>query len=181
MSSQSPDGKRLPVRVFGLTEKELGALRDLALKKYGKPSVSLLAKKLLQAQLAPPTEPELVKLPSPKCRKRITLRLPDKDRAYLEAAAEQGRSTINDVARDIIQSHIYRHPVLTAYEAEVLYQSNHQLLLIGRNVNQIARRMNAGENVSLSSKQIADLKEFIDAHTGKVGRVLQTNRRRKRE
>ena len=43
--------KRRPVRVFGLTESELEALRNLALKKYGKDSVSLLAKKLLQAQL----------------------------------------------------------------------------------------------------------------------------------
>ena len=42
--------KRRPVRVFGLTESELEALRNLALKKYGKDSVSLLAKKLLQAQ-----------------------------------------------------------------------------------------------------------------------------------
>ena len=62
----------------------------------------------------------------------------------------------------------------------MLYQSNYQLLLIGRNINQIARRLNAGENVSLSSQQITDLKNFIDVHIGKVNHLLQIHRRRKR-
>lgn len=172
--------KSQPVRVFGLTVAELDALRELARQQYGKPSVSLLAKKLLQAQLGAPAEPEAVDLPPPKSSKRITVRLPDKDRAYLEAAADQRRGTINDVARDIIQSHIYQHPMLSAYEADTLYQSNYQLLLIGRNINQIARHLNAGENVSLSSQQIADLKMVIDAHLDKVNHVLQIHRRRKR-
>ena len=166
--------------VYGLSDKEIKALRELAQKRYGKPSVSLLAKKLLQAQLETPAEPEAVKLPPPKSRRRITVRLPDKDRAYLEAAAEQRRGSINDVARDIIQSHIYQHPMMSTYEADMLYQSNYQLLLIGRNINQIARRLNAGENVSLSSQQIADLKMVIDAHLDKVNHVLQIHRRRKR-
>lgn len=179
MSVENKEKSR-PVRVFGLTVAELEALRELALHKYGKASVSLLAKKLLQEQLAAPAEPEAVRLPPPKYRRRITVSLPDKDRAYLEAAAGQGRSSINDVVRDIIQSHIYRHPMLSAYEADVLYQSNHQLLLVGRNLNQIARRLNAGENVSLNSRRIAELKTFIDGHLQKVGRVLQANRRRMR-
>ncbi len=152
--------KNRPIRVFGLSVTELDALRELALKRYGKASVSLLAKKLLQAQLEAQAEPEMVKLPPPKHNRRITVRLPDKDRAYLEAAAEQRRGTINDVARDIIQSHIYRHPMLSAYEADTLYQSNYQLLLIGRNINQIARRLNAGENASLNSRQITELKKI---------------------
>lgn len=167
--------------VYGLSDEEIKALRELAFKRYGKASVSLLAKKLLQAQLVPADEPEPVKLPPPKCKKRITLRLPDKDRAYLEAAADTRRGSINDVVRDIIQSHISHYPILSAFEADVLSQSNYQLVMIGRNLNQIARRLNAGENVSLSSQQITDLKKFIEAHVGKVNHVLQTNRRRKRE
>ena len=35
--------KSQPIRVFGLTVTELEALRELALRRYGKPSVSLLA------------------------------------------------------------------------------------------------------------------------------------------
>ena len=135
----------------------------------------------LFAELEAAAEPEPARLPPPKCRKRITLRLPDKDRAYLEAAAAARRGSVNDAARDIIQSHISQHPILSAHEADALSQSNYQLVMIGRNLNQIARRLNAGENVSLSGRQIDELKRFIEAHVGKVNHVLQTNRRRKRE
>ncbi|QEY25794.1 plasmid mobilization relaxosome protein MobC [Neisseria zalophi] len=169
------------IDVYGLSDAEIKTLREIAYKLYGKASVSLLAKKLLQKKLQAAAEPEPIQLPPPKCQKRITLRLPDKDRAYLEAAADKRRGTINDVARDIIQSHISHHPILSAFETDTLSQSNYQLVMIGRNLNQIARRLNAGENVSLNSQQIGELKKFIDAHVGKVNHVLQTNRRRKRE
>lgn len=175
--SYSSVSKSQPIRVFGLSHEELEALRELAYQKYGKASISLLARKLLQAQLNQPNEPEPVNLPAPRHRKRITLRLPDKDRAYLEAAAVLRRGSINDVARDIIQSHIYRHPMLSAYEADALYQSNYQLLRIGRNLNQIARQLNAGEQASLNSQQLSDLKVFIEAHVGKVNHALQIHRR----
>ena len=39
------------IDVYGLADAEIEALREIALKKYGKASVSLLAKKLLQEQL----------------------------------------------------------------------------------------------------------------------------------
>lgn len=172
--------KRPPVRVFGLNTDEQAALRGLARQRFGKASLSLLAKKLLQAELQQPQTVEPLKLPPPKCARRITLRLPDKDRAYLEAAAAVRRGSINDVVRDIIQSHIYQHPMISAHEADALYQSNYQLLTIGRNLNQIARRLNAGENASLTGNDIAALKAYIDAHTSKVAAVLQTHRRRKR-
>ena len=169
-----------PVRVFGLNTDEQAALRGLARQRFGKASLSLLAKKLHQAELQQPQTVEPLNLPPPKCARRITLRLPDKDRAYLEAAAAVRRGSINDVVRDIIQSHIYQHPMISAHEADALYQSNYQLLTIGRNLNQIARRLNAGENASLTGNDIAALKAYIDAHTSKVAAVLQTHRRRKR-
>lgn len=170
--------KCVAVRVFGLKESQTEALRVLALHKYGKASVSLLAKELLLAQLAEPEEPELVKLPPPKGSKRITVRLPEKDRAYLEAAAVQHRSSVNSIVRDIVQSYIRKHPMLSAAEVEALYQSNYQLLSIGRNLNQVARQLNMGESVSITSEHIKELTRIISQHTSKVGDVLKTNRKR---
>ena len=166
--------KRRPVRVFGLTENELETLSQLALQKYGKASVSLLAKKLLQAQLAEQEEPELVKLPPPQGSKRITVRLPEKDRSYLEIAAVQHRSSVNDVVRDIVQAYIRKHPSLSAAEVEVLYQSNYQLLSIGRNLNQVARQLNMGESASVTSEQIKELIRIINQHTEKVANQPKT-------
>ena len=174
------DDKRLALRVFGLTESELATLREIACKEYGRPSVSLLAKNMLKARLDAPEEPELVRLPPPKSNKRITVRLPEKDRAYLEEAAKRRGGTINDAIRDIIQTHISRHPILSAVELDELHHSNYQLLSIGRNLNQIAHKLNAGEPVSLTSQYIAELREIINNHTERVGRVLHTQRRRKK-
>lgn len=178
MNKTTDNDKRQVLRVFGLDESELEALRKLAEKEYGKASVSLLAKKLLKARLEVPEEPALVSLPPPKGSKRITVRLPEKDRAYLEAAAEQHKCSVNDIVRDIVQSHVRKHPMLSTTEVEILQQSNYQLVSIGRNLNQIARQLNMGEGVSLTSEQINALSQFIRQHTQRVSDVLRTNRKR---
>ena len=166
------------IDVYGLTADEVKALRCIALKRYGKASVSLLAKKALLAMLET-GEPvaDMQPDPSGKRTRRITLNLPVRDCRYLDAAAKERHGSVNDTGRDIIQSHIRRHPFISQREADALYQSNAQLLRIGRNINQIARQMNAGENISLTTRHILDLKAFIDAHTETVARVLSNNRR----
>lgn len=166
------------IDVYGLTDEELSALRELAAEKYGKASVSLLAKKLLLAQLEEKANPTIDTFPSVAGRKRITLRLPERDRAYLTAVAEQNHSSINDAARDILQAHIHRTPFLADNEVQALYQSNYQLLRIGRNLNQIARQLNAGESAVITTQHIQELKAVIDAHTDRVNNVLSTNRKR---
>ena len=152
------NGKSSPIRVFGLSESEQSSLRALAVMRYGKDSISLLLKKTAQSLLEQAAEPEPVSLPPPKSNKRITVRLPEKDRAYLEEAAKRRGGTINDAIRDIIQTHISRHPILSAVELDELHHSNYQLLSIGRNLNQIAHKLNAGEPVSLTSQYIAELR-----------------------
>jgi hypothetical protein len=57
-------------------------------------------------------------------------------------------------------------------------QSNYQLLRIGRNLNQIARQLNAGEAANLSTVKIGQLHQFIEKHTSTVHEVLRTNKRR---
>ena len=165
------------ISVYGLTHEEIRELTQLAKQRYGKASVSWMAKRLLKAQLEK-EEPELIGLPPPKSSKRVTVRLPEKDRAYLEAAAKQHKSSVNDIVRDIVQSHVRNHPMLSAAEVEVLHQSNYQLVAIGRNLNQIARNLNMGEGISLTSDQINTLSQFIKQHTQRVGDVLRTNRKR---
>lgn len=178
--NDAENGKHHPVRVFGLSESELSRLRKIAADRYGKNSVSLLLKKTAQSLLEQPPEPEPVSLPPPSCRKRITVRLPDKDRAYLEETAKRRGGTVNDAVRDIVREHISRHPVLSGIEVDELHHSNYQLLSIGRNLNQIAHRLNAGEPVSLTSQYIADLRDIILRHIEHVGRVLHTQRRRQK-
>ena len=49
---------------------------------------------------------------------------------------------------------------------------------IGGNLNQIARKLNAGETAALTSQNIAELAAFIDQHTDKVGELIRQYRKR---
>ena len=168
------------IDVYGLTDAEIETLRKIALKKYGKASVSLLAKKLLQEQLndsEPCTDGD--KHPAVTTKKtRMELRLPTSIRAYLDHTAIEQQMTPNMIVLSILMEYYDRHPVVSNNEAQTLYQSNYQLLRIGRNLNQIARQLNIGENVSITTQHIHELKAVIDAHTERVHQVLKTNRRR---
>lgn len=164
-----------PIRVFGLSRFETETLRQIALKKYGKASVSLLAKKALQAMLEtpalPPEKPNHAQHPA--ANRRITVRLPAADRSYLLRLAEVRKGTVNDAVRDIVRMYIGQNPVPSDNEIAALYQSNVQLSAIGRNLNQIARHLNAGESVSLSAKHIKELEAIIHGHTKEAGSIIK--------
>ena len=169
-----------PIRVFGLSESEQQSLRLLAVKKYGKDSLSLLAKKTLQTLLAQECpQDRQIDVQSDVLvsgSNRITLRLPETDRRYLHNLSAIRQGSINDAARDIIQMYIRQHPVPSDAEIRALYQSNTQLAAIGRNLNQIAHRLNAGESASLSARMIADLENIIRSHIAKTGNVIRAHR-----
>ena len=166
-----------PIRVFGLSRFETETLRQIALKKYGKASVSLLAKKTLQAMLESPTPPEKPNhAQHPAANRRITVRLPAADRSYLLRLAEVRKGTVNDAVRDIVHMYVGRHPGPSDNEIAALYQSNVQLSAIGRNLNQIARHLNAGESASLSSRHFKELEGIIFSHTKEVGSIIKRYR-----
>ena len=54
---------------------------------------------------------------------------------------------------------------------EALWDSTYQLRAIGRNLNQIAKRLNEGEPASVKSEQLEKLASFIYKHTAKVAAV----------
>ena len=168
------------IDVYGLADAEIEALREIALKKYGKASVSLLAKKLLQEQLnnSEQCTDSDSHLAVTARKTRMELRLPTSIRAYLNHTAITHQMTPNMIVLSILMEYYDRHPVVSNNEAQTLYQSNYQLLRIGRNLNQIARQLNIGENVSITTQHIHELKAVIDAHTERVHQVLKTNRRR---
>lgn len=162
------------IDVYGLNLNEIQQLKEIALERYGKPSVSLLARKLLQNELSQ-TKETIDKLPKAKydTKQRITLRIPSKQFDYLQNMAQQRHSSLNDVIRDVIQEFITDNPVLSNDEVQALYQSNYQLLRLGRNINQIARQLNSIMPDSFTTNQLYELSTFLQQHTDKVGHVLR--------
>lgn len=77
------------IYVYGLAADEIQQLRQIAKERYGKASVSLLAKKLLQTQI------KLLKANTHEEQlfERLTLRLPPKQQVYLTQKAKEQHST----------------------------------------------------------------------------------------
>ncbi len=62
-------------------------------------------------------------------------------------------------------------------ELRVLGESNSRLLALGRNLNQIARKINTnpGAHERLKTEQIENLSRHIAAHTAQVTGVMRAN------
>ncbi|MDK4563719.1 plasmid mobilization relaxosome protein MobC [Kingella kingae] len=153
-------------------DDEINQLKQIAQQRYGKASVSLLAKKLLQEQIRQPENLIEINQEENIENQRITLRLPPTQYTYLAHKAELQHSSLNDTVRDIIAEYITKNPTLSNAEVQAIYQSNTQLLRIGRNLNQIAKQLNNFEPTSLTSQHIANLHQYIQNHTGKVGKII---------
>ncbi|MBP6860758.1 MAG: plasmid mobilization relaxosome protein MobC [Neisseriaceae bacterium] len=162
-------------KVHGISQTDYQKLKSLAAERLGKDSVSLLAKQLLLSLLA---EGDAKEVPKAESKHRLEVKLGAHDSQYLFTASRQHGLSPNMMLVSILRGYITKHPNLSVKEIEVLYQSNGQLLRIGRNINQIARQLNAMEGVNLTSDHIAKLHTFIDEHTKRVGDVLLANRRR---
>ena len=80
---------------------------------------------------------------------------------------------------NLIRSALTREPQLGGNEIEALEQSNYQLLSIGRNLNQIARRMNEGQKQqSVEMATLEQLRDQIDLHTSEVNHLIRSNAER---
>ena len=174
--------KRLTLDILGISDADQEAIRELAIKHCGKPSISNYAKKLLCNALTEHNYQNIYDDSVVRIKKnRIEVRLYKKEIQKLSQLAQPHHMTINTFVASVIRGLLNKTPLFTAAEVEVLYQSNSQLLRIGRNLNQIARQLNSMEGGSITSEQITSLQRIIDTHTEKVGDLLLANRRRNNE
>ncbi|MCK9714586.1 MULTISPECIES: hypothetical protein [Pseudomonas] len=60
-------------------------------------------------------------------------------------------------------------------EIDALGESNYQLLALGRNLNQVARRLNEGEYEPVTLERIEALSELIRKHTGVVSQAIRAS------
>jgi len=76
-----------------------------------------------------------------------------------------------------MRSHLTREPQFGGQELEALIESTTQLRYIGRNLNQVAKGLNASPHERLVYKVelIERLEEAIKGHTSVVSRLLAAN------
>lgn len=107
-----------------------------------------------------------------------SLKLNPVETAFLNEAAAQADMSVSAFIRMALRSQMTKMAILNNDEVTALYQSNFQLLRIGRNLNQIARALNAQESAELTSQKIEDVQSLINEHTDKVRDLITSNQER---
>lgn len=116
-----------------------------------------------------PTKPE------PRTRFEITLSASEK--AAIQSRLDGSRS-LRDWIASAIRGALTQEPQFGAAELAALADSNYQLLALGRNLNQIARRMNERKSQDFPAKRVDDLERIIATHTREVAVVLRASTER---
>ena len=110
-------------------------------------------------------------------RRRLELRLTETEYARIEALALQQGMSANRWVIHLIRANLSGEPQFGMTELRTLGESNSRLLAIGRNLNQIARHMNAGRTLEtvVTAERIDTLTRHIKTHTALVADIMRAN------
>lgn len=108
-------------------------------------------------------------------KERLEVRFtPSEFEALNARAAAEGSSPQRWVANSVRAS-LTQKPQFTMETTQALWNSSRQLRAIGRNLNQIAKRLNNDEPGSIKTEQMEKLAGYIDDHTKKVAALLDAS------
>ena len=158
--------------IRNITEEDYATILKLAVAKTGRASLSALARALVLEHLSSYATKKQAVIPK---RKRLEIRLDDDTFSALHDVAQQSHMTTSQLASMLLEQYIDKSPKLTTAEIQALYQSNQQLLMIGRNLNQIAKALNSGLPAQLSTDAIQTLESTIKKHMETVGELISAN------
>lgn len=111
-----------------------------------------------------------------RCKKRLELRLTESEFECVRRLAEGSGNSPNTWIINLVRANLTRTPQLNFNELQTLGKSNSNLLAIGRNLNQIARWMNA--NMGSTPPElvyIERLYKHLVAHTEEVTKIMRSN------
>ncbi|HDS1667626.1 plasmid mobilization relaxosome protein MobC [Stenotrophomonas maltophilia] len=114
-----------------------------------------------------PTEPER--------KERCELLLTTSEKAGVRERADLEGCSMRRFMVDAIRAALTREPQFGMRAVEVLGDSNYQLMAIGRNINQIARRLNEGRGAALQIEKLDALHGVIQQHIRHVSDVTRAS------
>jgi hypothetical protein len=109
-------------------------------------------------------------------KRRVSVRLLPREMAEVQTRAEAEGFSVPAWIVSLIRAQMTQDPQFGQRELEALAESNHQLLAIGRNLNQIARHLNAQPEKldDYRPEVIEELAAMVKEHTRKVAEAMQT-------
>ena len=169
--------------IYGLNESQINELKQVALERYGKASISLLVRESFKQEIAkqqnvPDTATYEPKSPKGQPKKRLVIRLPANLDAYLVHQATLRNESFNGIVNYMLAEYMKKNPVLSNDELEAVYESIPRLRGLGEYLNEIARKLNAGESVSLSTAFINEINQQVFEHVDVVNNMLLKKRQR---
>lgn len=110
---------------------------------------------------------------------RLEIQLKQSERSAIDAcAAADGFQTVNAWVVALVRARLTDQPQFGQREIDALSESNHQLLAIGRNLNQIAHALNAvrgKSTVEYDAELVQNLADAVKRHVKKVGDALRAS------
>ena len=104
-------------------------------------------------------------------KERVEVRLTATEHQAIVTKAEAEGCSIQRWIVNCVRAHLTHEPQFTMETTKALWESSYQLRAIGRNLNQIAKRLNEGLPGTIKAEQIEKLSTFIYQHAEKVAEV----------
>nr|BBE29064.1 hypothetical protein [uncultured bacterium] len=104
-------------------------------------------------------------------KERLEIRLTPTEYQAINSRAEAEGCSPQRWVINCVRASLTHEPQFTMETTKALWESSYQLRAIGRNLNQIARRLNEGKPGTVKTEQLEKLAEFIYLHTDRVAAV----------
>lgn len=110
-------------------------------------------------------------------RHRLEIRLTGSEYEHTHALASRQGMSVNQWVINLVRANLAAEPQFGMTEVQIIGESNSRLLAIGRNLNQIARRINTDHRThdQLKAEQIETLSRYVMSHTDQVSSAIRAN------
>lgn len=137
-------------------------------------AIRMVIRHLIKTELD--SQPPRVSVQDPdESRARMEVRLTTSERIAAERIAEHLGTSPNKWITDLVRAYITHEPQLGIHELQIIGESNNQLRAIGRNLNQIALKMNRGDHGEEVAAVVDQIVSKINKHTEGVHAVIRSN------
>jgi len=101
-------------------------------------------------------------------KERVEVRFTPSEYQGITARAEAEGCSPQRWIVNCVRASLTHEPQFTMETTKALWESSYQLRAIGKNLNQIAKRLNEGGQASIKTEQMEKLAAYIYRHTDKV-------------
>ncbi|WP_052229432.1 plasmid mobilization relaxosome protein MobC [Pseudomonas fluorescens] len=127
------------------------------------------------ANPVPDTYKQVAEATTCEPKQRFEILLTASEKSAIKERAQIERCSMRRWIVDAIRIGLTHEPQFGMDEIDALGESNYQLLALGRNLNQIARSLNAGKHEPVTVEMIAALSELIQKHTEIVSQAIRAS------